>query len=298
MLCHMAHNFPAFTENFLDRSATLQKSFREETITDMLIANIVALGGKNVVVDFPNELSTGADMEWTLVDRSDGSFVRLLIQAKRSYGKGKQWGRHSFRELYHQSGTPKALQAKVLCDTARAAAATYPLYIFYVPGKTCKLARLDNALNASGVTLADGYEIEKLAISASDRKTRTKNRSSRTISEKMFPLQSLFCPQSINKIGPMMFSRAASVGPLFFDGTSFGYPTPPTPQKICDAVNRLNDVREKNGAKSTEKQPLDVSFRIPEEIREVLETGKFSSELKASNTICKAVFISRSDDSS
>ncbi|WP_171233046.1 DUF6615 family protein [Ruegeria sp. HKCCA4812] len=294
----MARNFPAFTENFLDRSATLQKSFREETITDMLMANIVALGGKNVVVDFPNELSTGADMEWNFVDRSNESFVRLLIQAKRSYGKGKQWRRHSFRELYHQSGASKVLQAKVLCDTARAAVATYPLYIFYVPGKTCKLARLDNALNVSGVTLADGYEIEKLAISASDRKTRTKNRSLNTISEKMFPLQILFCPQSINKIGLVMFSRVAPVGPLFFDGTSLGFSIPPTPQRICDAINRLGDISSESGVGESGKQLLETSQRIPEEIGEVLETGRFPSESNLSNTLRRAVFISRSDESS
>lgn len=298
MLCHMARNFPAFTENFLDRSATLQKSFREETITDMLMANIVALGGKNVVVDFPNELSTGADMEWNFVDRSDGSFVRLLIQAKRSYGKGKLWGRHSFRELYHRSGTPKALQAKVLCDTARAAVATYPLYIFYVPGKTCKLARLDTVRNISGVTLADGYDIEQLAVSASDRKTRTKNRSLKTISEKMFPLQNLFCPQSIDKIGPMMFSRMAPVGPLFLDGTSLGFPMPPTPQRICDAINRFRDSSSESGAGESAKQLLETSQRIPEEIGEVLETGRFPSESNTSNTLRRAVFLSRSDESS
>lgn len=297
MLCHMARNFPVFIESFLDRSTSLKRSFREETITDMLMSNIVALGGKNVFVDFPDELSTGADMEWNFVDRDDGSFVRLLIQAKRSYGKGKLWGRHSFKELFHQSGTPKRLQANVLCDTARNAVfATYPLYIFYVPGKTCELARLNRTPNVNGVTLADGYEIEGLVVSGTDRKTRTKNRSLKTISEKTFPLLSLFCPQSIKIIGPMAFSGPAALGPLFLDGISLGIPVPPTPQQICDVINGLKDgIQGKRDKLREVEQWLEVGRRIPEEIKEVLETGKFSSEMSPTGAIRRVVFVSSSD---
>jgi hypothetical protein len=82
MLCYFACEFPQFVAVFLHGSRGTGRSFREETITDIMMANLKLLGRDRVIVRFPNEPRTGADMEWNFVNRSDGSYYRLLIQAK------------------------------------------------------------------------------------------------------------------------------------------------------------------------------------------------------------------------
>ena len=91
MLCHFAHQFPPFVANFLESSRDLGRRFREETITDMMMAALQLIGGASVIVRFPNEPKTGADMEWNFVNPYDGTFYRLIIQAKCAYGYGSDW---------------------------------------------------------------------------------------------------------------------------------------------------------------------------------------------------------------
>jgi hypothetical protein len=64
MLCYFSHQFPPFVANFLQRGRVLRRRFREESITDLLMGSLVALGGGRLVVEFPDEPKTGADMEW------------------------------------------------------------------------------------------------------------------------------------------------------------------------------------------------------------------------------------------
>ena len=63
MLCLFAQHFPRSVANLLQRDKKLKRRFREETITDLLMANLVTLGGSSILVDFPDEPTTGADME-------------------------------------------------------------------------------------------------------------------------------------------------------------------------------------------------------------------------------------------
>ena len=92
MLCYFACEFPQFVAGFLHGSRGTGRSFREETITDIMMANLKLLGRDRVIVRFPNESRTGADMEWNFVNRSDGSYYRLLIQAN-SHRAGHRTGR-------------------------------------------------------------------------------------------------------------------------------------------------------------------------------------------------------------
>jgi len=50
MLCSLAHTFPGFVEDFLDLSNGLSRRFREETVTDMFMSNMVAMGGKHDIL--------------------------------------------------------------------------------------------------------------------------------------------------------------------------------------------------------------------------------------------------------
>lgn len=138
MLCAFANQFPPFVERFLNQGRTLRRRFREETVTDLLMGGLITAAGGRVVVEFPDEPVTGADMEWNFVDRRTSQFFRLMLQAKQAYGDGSIWTRHCYRELLHISGSGSKLQAEALCDTARhPGSATYPLYIFYHAAHTC-----------------------------------------------------------------------------------------------------------------------------------------------------------------
>ncbi len=144
------------------------------------MGSLITAGSGKVIVDFPDEPVTGADMEWNFVNPSDGTFFRILLQAKQAYGDGKKWTRHAYRELLHTSGSGGKLQAETLCDTARApGSATYPLYILYHSACTCALARKDGVSGVAGVNLVDGYVIERLVKAANTRARRTSNKSLR-----------------------------------------------------------------------------------------------------------------------
>ena len=124
----------------------------------MMMASLVALEGNNLVVEFPDEPRTGADMEWNFVSGDWRSFYRIYIQAKRLYGTGKSWKRYSYRELLHESGG--RLQAVTLADTARnAGPGCYPLYAFYNPKHVCEKAARAGEDQVAGVSLVDGYVI-------------------------------------------------------------------------------------------------------------------------------------------
>ena len=74
MLCSLAHLFPGFAADFLEGSYRLRRRFKEETITDMLMSALLASGGRRLIVEFPNEPRTGADMQWDFVDVGRGGF--------------------------------------------------------------------------------------------------------------------------------------------------------------------------------------------------------------------------------
>src|SRR5258707_418105 len=88
MLCHLASEFPQFVAEFLDRGRSLRRRFREETVTDLLMGSLITAGGRRVIMEFPDEPATGADMEWNFVNPDDGTFFRILLQAKQVPSSG------------------------------------------------------------------------------------------------------------------------------------------------------------------------------------------------------------------
>jgi hypothetical protein len=82
MLCQFARQFPPLVAEFLERCRQFKRRLREETVTDLMMVNLQNLGSDQIIVDFPDEPTTGADMEWNFVNRSNHTFYRLLLQAK------------------------------------------------------------------------------------------------------------------------------------------------------------------------------------------------------------------------
>ena len=139
LLCGFAHQFPDLAAEILFRDRHKRRNFREESITDVLMAGLTAFEPFGISVDFPaDELKTGEDMDWEFVDprAPDGCrYLRLHIQAKRAIlsncKKRPYW---FYRELDHAvEGAPRGSQHRFLVDSAKAAPGCVPLYMFYHP---------------------------------------------------------------------------------------------------------------------------------------------------------------------
>lgn len=138
MLCNFAGKFSSCLADILDRDHGLQRNFREETATDLLIAGLVGLQAFGVRVDLPDEPLTGADMDWIFASPHDvggGTYLRLMIQAKRSkFAKLKSGGYWYYEHL--DFGSPPGDQAQTLVNYAATSPdgmSTLPLYFLYHP---------------------------------------------------------------------------------------------------------------------------------------------------------------------
>jgi hypothetical protein len=275
-LCQLAYQFPQFVEGFLERSRRLRRRFREETVTDLLMGSLITAGGRRIIVEFPDEPVTGADMEWNFANPDDGSFFRILLQAKQCYGEGGIWTRHGYKELLHTAGSSTKLQAVALCDTARAQAATYPLYIFYHPASTCAAADAAGLTAVTGASFADGYLIERLVTAATTRTLRTRNKSLKTIAPLLFPLINLFCPPTVLVNGPQSFAPGLLMLPMAIgrEGgrTVLGTPVPPTPSVIRNRIAASVEAMAESGkTAATELSGVPaVAKQIPEDVLETI----------------------------
>lgn len=174
MLCDLAHNFPPKAAEFLERDRGLKRNFREESVTDMLMASLVALQPFGVTVDFPDEPTTGGDMEWVFaapLDLNGGRYLRIILQAKRaqfSKSKGGYW-------YYHHLDHDKGKQASTLvsyASTSPTGMSTLPLYIFYHP--TAALSPKSGTLpSVEGVNLVFAHQIAPVVANGCRRENKT-----------------------------------------------------------------------------------------------------------------------------
>ncbi|MGE3907159.1 MAG: DUF6615 family protein [Reyranellaceae bacterium] len=300
MLCQLAHQFPSFIESFLQRSRSLRRRFREETATDLLMGSLITAGERRIIVEFPDEPVTGADMEWNFVNPSDGTFFRILLQAKQCYGTGRKWTRHGYKELLHTAGSGTKLQAVAICDTARAEAATYPLYIFYHPESTCRAAGAAGFTAVTGASLADGYLIERLVTGATTRTLRTRNKSLKAIAPLLFRLSDLFCPVTILRAGPLALSPGRFPFPLTAgrEGgrTVLGVPVPPTPAAIRERIVRSREAVAEAGEKAVAELTgvPAVTDQIPDEVLAVIERARVARPLDRGLRKWRVTFVSAS----
>jgi hypothetical protein len=138
MLCELAHSFPPRVAELLQRDRNLSRNFREESVTDLLMASMVGLESFGIRVDFPDEPTTGGDMEWVFaapLEVNGGRYLRVVLQAKRAQRvKLKSSDYWFYKHLDH--GVPPGSQAQTLIGYAASSPggiATLPLYIFYHP---------------------------------------------------------------------------------------------------------------------------------------------------------------------
>jgi uncharacterized protein DUF6615 len=161
MLCELAQSFPLLIAKLLERDRSLKRNFREETVTDLLMASLVGLSSFGINVHFPDEPTTGGDMEWYFVapdEPKGGRCLRMMLQAKRArFQTLTASGYWFYDHLDH--GAPPGEQARTLMsfsakppDGKRA----LPFYIFYHPSSALKAAEKGlPAIDGINLVLAD-----------------------------------------------------------------------------------------------------------------------------------------------
>jgi hypothetical protein len=112
MLCTFAHQFPPFVEGFLQQGSRLSRRFREETVTDIFMGGLLSIGSPSILVDYPNETSTGADMRWDFVNRTSGAYFSIFVQAKKLYHRVGTWRDDGYNELFHLTGSTGLYQTQ------------------------------------------------------------------------------------------------------------------------------------------------------------------------------------------
>lgn len=188
--CDLATRLPGLIAEFLDLEEHLKRRFREDSVTDILVASLLSLPGDNVVVLTPPEAKTGGDFDLVLVEPMSGKAVQFRIQAKRLTPHKTNWMTSSYVELAHPHNNG-GQSAKLIKALARETIPTIPLYMFYNPASIC--AASDGAID--GIALASGWEIrERVRTMVQVKPKRLPYKRIGSLEPLFFPLTTLLCP--------------------------------------------------------------------------------------------------------
>jgi hypothetical protein len=134
-LCELANSMPVVIGALLDREARLIRGrFREETLTDLLVASLAAFAGPDLIIQYPDEPTSGGDVDLEFWHVEDGRRLLLLrLQAKRlnaavKGGKPVAIQHRAYEELLHQVASTGEYQFKTLTSSGDP---HLPLYMFY-----------------------------------------------------------------------------------------------------------------------------------------------------------------------
>lgn len=197
---------------FLELETQIGRRFREDSVTDIIIASLLSIGGSNATVFTPPEVTTGGDFDLVIYNPAATDGVQYRIQAKRLVSNGKNWSWSSYRELDHPHGTGK--QASTLVrSSAQEKVPTIPLYAFYNPLGVCEASNNEIA----GIQLADGRAINAIVralVQAKAKGRRPRWKRVEYLRPLFFPLSTILCTPNDGTaasaiIGPEVSRRAA-----------------------------------------------------------------------------------------
>jgi hypothetical protein len=198
--CDLAERLPVMIAEFLDIEQKLTRRFREDSVTDILVASLLSLPGNGVVVLTPPESKTGGDFDLLVVDPLSGDAVQFRIQAKRLTPHKHDWEIGSYTELAHPHNS--GVQSQTLMrGLGKEAITTIPLYAFYNPAHVCTAS----GGTVSGIELASGWEIRERI------KTIVKVKPKRIPYKRVGSLQPVFFPLSTILCAPATTPRASDI---------------------------------------------------------------------------------------
>ncbi|MEH2592987.1 DUF6615 family protein [Bradyrhizobium sp. AZCC 1721] len=290
MLCELAHSFSPRIAELLERDRGLTRNFREETVTDLFMASLVGLEAFGVRVDFPDEPTTGGDMDWIYaapLELNGGRYLRLILQAKRAqFAKLKSGGYWYYHHLDH--GSPSGQQAQTLiayASTTPAGMATLPLYILYHPTSALAPAT-HNRPAIEGVNLVFAHHVAPVVFGGCAR-TQKKVDYWR---DRFMPLSEILCwPAAVTE----QRDPAAAGTTQFMVGLERAVLPGLTGAFHPDVVaRRLGEQRARTAVAAAPDAPTPPPIKpvdgIPEDIRRAIEgqvTKKDRKELKRPRVI-------------
>ena len=187
--CELATSIPDNVAELLDAESGLQRRFREETISDLIVASIKALPTVNLLVMVPEETRTGSDFDIAVVSEDRLDAVQLRLQAKRLTPHQTKWGWSSYRELANPHNTG-GQSSTLLRSSSHEKIPTLPLYAFYNPRTS--VSQSSNKI--SGLELADAYEVRGLIKEMVNAKPkRILNKRVENLRHLFFPFSKLLC---------------------------------------------------------------------------------------------------------
>lgn len=193
-LCDLAERIPAMTADFLQLETQVRRRFKEDSITDLLIASLLRVGGGDATLFTPPETKTGGDFDLVIHGPESGVSVQYRIQAKRLVPNSINWAWGLYKELDHPHGT--GMQASTLIrSSAREKLETIPLYAFYHPVDACKASGDEIA----GIELADGRAVGAIVRALLKAKTEGKRPRWKRVEHLrhlFFPLSTILCQSS------------------------------------------------------------------------------------------------------
>jgi hypothetical protein len=200
--------------DFLDIEQQLKRRFREDSITDILIASLLSLPGNDVVILTPPETKTGGDFDLVVVEPASGDAVQFRIQAKRLTPHKYDWMMGSYAELAHPHNDG-AQSRSLVRGIGREAVPTIPLYAFYNPAHVCAAS----GGTISGIELASAWEIRariKAIVKAKPKRLPYKRIGS--LQPLFFPLTTILCPPGgtarVSAVPLPIEARAAVIGAI------------------------------------------------------------------------------------
>lgn len=196
---------------FLDIEQHLQRRFREDSVTDILVASLLSLPGNDIVVLTPPEPKTGGDFDLVIAAPELAEAVQFRIQAKRLTPHKHDWKLGSYVELAHPHNSGAQSQA-LMRGLAIEAIKTIPLYALYNPAHVC----LASGGTVSGIEFASGWEIrERIKAMVKVKPKRLPYKRIGSLQPLFFPLSTILCPPSsparISTIPMPMEARSAVV---------------------------------------------------------------------------------------
>lgn len=233
--CELANRLPLMIAEFLDIEQKLKRRFREDSITDILVASLLSLPGNDVVVLTPPEAKTGGDFDLVVVAPSSADAVQFRIQAKRLTPHKHDWATGSYVELAHPHNTGKQSQA-LIRSVGREKITTIPLYAFYTPAHVCAAS----GDTVSGIELASGWEIRERI------KAIVKAKPKRLPYKRIGSLQPLFFPLSTILCASISTSRTSYI---------------PTPSDVRTAV--VDAIESRSGVAGFGQKPAIAEVAMP-----------------------------------
>lgn len=186
--CELAHRLPPLLAAFMELESSLSRRFREDSLSDLVVASFLQLPGIPVAVLTPDETRTGSDFDLELVDPSTSTTIRYRIQAKRLGRPTVSWKNRSYSQLAHPNDTGG--QAKILCDLKNLAGPipTIPLYAFFNHETVCASS------GVPGIALADAFEVEDLILTSLGKTPRPRFKRISSLRALFFGLETILCP--------------------------------------------------------------------------------------------------------